>query len=88
MCAAPHAAIAFEVVAVGDRAANDDKQHLRQRMRHAPRIARVVDPPDMIPKRPKDATSPKVSLRKAHGGLLSESVRPTESRNPQSVNRP
>ena len=32
------------VVAVADRAAHHKQQHLRQRMRNPPRLARVLDP--------------------------------------------
>src|SRR3546814_7693344 len=39
------------VVAVGDRAADRQQQHLRQRMRHTPRIARVLDLRKMLQKR-------------------------------------
>src|SRR5271166_5732936 len=78
----------FIVVAVGDRAANDEKQYLRQRMSHPPMVAGVLDPAEMIQKRPKARLTPNLTRNKAHGGPPRESVRPTESCNPQSVNRP
>ena len=40
------------IVAVGDRAAHDQQQDFRQRVRHPPRRARVFDDREMIQKRP------------------------------------
>jgi hypothetical protein len=39
------------IVTVADRAADDQKQHFRQRARHPPRLARILDDGKMIQKR-------------------------------------
>src|SRR5271155_487506 len=77
----------FVVVAVGDRAANNQKQRLGQRMGEAPRIARILNPAEMIQKRPTTRLLPEFSLHNRHSGPP-ESVRPTQSPKPQAVNRP
>jgi hypothetical protein len=44
----------FVIVAIGNRAANHQQQHLRQGVRHAPRFARVLDHgKKMVEQRPK-----------------------------------
>ena len=43
----------FVVVAIGNRAADDQQQYLWQWMRDAPRLPRVFDQRKMVEKRPK-----------------------------------
>jgi len=74
------------IVAVGDRAADDQQQNLRKRMRDPPRLARVFDRRKMIQKGAKTRLLTKLSDGKAHGGAP-ESIHPTESDSPQPVNR-
>jgi hypothetical protein len=74
------------MVAVGHRAADHEKQHLPQRMRDAPGLARIVDDREMIEKRLETRLLPKHSIGKAHGGSESTAAH-MESRFSQSVNR-
>src|SRR5205823_2407591 len=55
------------IVAVGDRAAHDQQQDFRQRVRHPPRRARVFDDREMIQKRPKARLDDGVENDEAHG---------------------
>src|SRR3546814_10337033 len=55
------------VVAVGDRAADRQQQHLRQRMRHTPRIARVLDLRKMLQKRRQPRLLRERRRDRAHG---------------------
>ena len=55
------------VVAVRDRAAHHQQQHLRQWMRNPPRIARVLDAAEMIQKRPKTRLLLQTRNRLTHG---------------------
>src|SRR3546814_8769345 len=55
------------VVAVGDRAADRQQQHLRQRMRHTPRIARVLDLRKMLQKRSQPRLLRERRRDRAHG---------------------
>lgn len=74
------------IVAVGNRAADDQQQNLRKRMRDPPRLARVFDGRKMIQKGAKTRLLTKLGDDKAHGGAP-ESIHPTESDSPQPVNR-
>jgi len=56
------------MVAVGHRAADDEQQHLAQRMRDAPRLARIVDDREMVEKRLETRFLFKHSKGKALGG--------------------
>src|SRR5262249_25501731 len=58
----------FVIIAIGDRAADDQQQHLRQRMRHTPRLARVLDDSKMIEQRPQARLGIKIKTGEAHGG--------------------
>lgn len=72
-------------VAVGQRPARRKQQHLGQRMRHPPDVARVLDRLEMPQKRRKPRFLPKQSsgkIRRANP----QSVREIESQIPQSIN--
>src|SRR3546814_14622342 len=60
------------VVAVGDRAADRQQQHLRQRTRHTPRIARVLDLRKMLQKRSQPRLRRERRRDRAPGTLRSE----------------
>ena len=53
----------FVIVAIGNRAADHQQQHLRQRVRHPPRLARVFDDGKMVEQRPKTRLVGKIERR-------------------------
>ncbi len=74
------------IIAVGDRAAHDEQQDLRQRVRHSPRLARVLNNCEMIQKRPKAGLDDGFENDEAHGVAPRITVTPTESDFPQAGN--
>jgi hypothetical protein len=57
------------VVAIADRAADNQKQHFRQRMRHPPWLARVFDRREMLQKRLQAWLLKSFKGGKGHGRL-------------------
>ncbi len=64
---------ALVVVAIGNRSADHQQQHFRQRMRYPPGLSRVLDLPEVIQQRPKAGLLTRLRYLQFHRGS-SESV--------------
>ena len=58
----------FVIVAIGHRAADNQKQNLRQWMRHSPGLARILDHREVIEKRFQTRLFLEHGKGKTHGG--------------------
>jgi hypothetical protein len=56
------------IVAIADRPAYDEQQHIGQRMRHPPRFARVFDNREMIEQLPKARLTDEIRVAEVYDG--------------------